>query len=184
MRDEELVRRCQDGDSESFALLVEKYKAYVFAIILKFVQEREALQDIAQEVFLQVYRSLPDYRSQNFKGWLGRITLNKAIDYKRAQERRIQELAGVTPDAWPADEEREPERLWLQKERVSEVRETLNQLPAAYRLVLYKFYFLGKSYEEIAREEGISSKTVESRLYRGRNIFRRRWGVPANETLH
>lgn len=181
----DLFQRCLDGDDEAFSLLVEEYKAYVFAIILKFVQEQDIVQDIAQEVFLQVYRSLPGYRSQNFKGWIGKITVNKAIDYKRAQERRIWELADADMAVRINKEENlDPDGQLMQKEKKLRVIETLNQLPAIYKLVMYKFYFQGKSYEEIACEEGISLKTVESRLYRGRNIFRQKWGVQVDEALH
>jgi RNA polymerase sigma factor (sigma-70 family) len=87
-----LVQRCLDGEQDAFTLLVEKYKGYVFAIILSFVRDEETAKDIAQEVFLQVYRSLASYRQQNFKGWIGRITANKAIDYKRKKRLTLCEM--------------------------------------------------------------------------------------------
>jgi len=172
-----LVQRCLGGDKEAFSLLVDEYKAYVFAIILKFVQDRESVRDIAQEVFLQVYRSLPEYRQQNFKGWVGKIAVNKTIDFKRKKREPVRAEDSVDIAARiSAGEECDPDKLLLQKERESMVREIINQLPGIYRQVLYKFYFQGMSYEEIAHEEGISLKTVESRLYRARNVFRQRWG--------
>jgi RNA polymerase sigma factor (sigma-70 family) len=176
MRDD-LVQRCLGGDQEAFSLLVDEYKAYVFAIILKFVQDKESVRDIAQEVFLQVYRSLPQYRQQNFKGWVRKIAANKTIDFKRKKQELVGEADGADTDSpMNAQDEYDPDKLLLQNERESQVREVVNQLPDVYRQVLYKFYFQEMSYEEIAREEGISLKTVESRLYRARNIFRRRWG--------
>jgi DNA-directed RNA polymerase specialized sigma24 family protein len=59
-----LVQRCLDGDQDAFSLLIEKYKGYVFAIILSFVRDEETAKDIAQEVFLQIFRSLATYQRE------------------------------------------------------------------------------------------------------------------------
>jgi len=169
-----LVQRCLDGDREAFSLLIEEYKGYVFAIILRFIQDQEMVRDIAQEVFLQVYQSLNSYQPQNFKGWIGKITVNKTIDYKR--KCKTFELKLEEASLYQEHEKiGEPERLWLEKEKENQVQEVLQQLPLLYREMIYKHYYQGKSYQEIASEEGISKKTVESRLYRARNIFRQKW---------
>lgn len=73
------------GDEQAFCEIVETYKGYVFAIILNFIKDNYIAEDIAQEVFLQAYRSLPQFRNKNFKAWIGKIAVNKAIDFKRAQ---------------------------------------------------------------------------------------------------
>lgn len=179
-----LVQRFLDGEQDAFALLVEKNKGYVFAIILSFVRDEETAKDIAQEVFLQVYRSLASYRQQNFKGWIGRIAANKAIDYKRKRHLDLCELE--TADAILGRDDGnsgELENLLLQKEQKTRVKEVLLRLPAIHKTVLYKFYFQNKSYQEIAQEEGIRPRTVESRLYRAREAFRQEWGVNSNEAL-
>lgn len=62
---QQLVWRSRQGDQEAFAQIVNLYKAYVFAVILNFVGETDEAENIAQEVFLQIYRSFPRYRSQN-----------------------------------------------------------------------------------------------------------------------
>jgi len=177
-----LVRRCLDGEQDAFSLLVEQYKGYVFAVILSFVRDEEAAKDIAQEVFLQVYRSLASYRQQNFKGWIGRIAANKAIDYKRKKSFQLCPLE-TADAAWVKNSDGELEKLLLQREKETRVKEVLLRLPPIYKEVLYKFYFEEKSYQEIALEEGISPRTVESRLYRARKTFRQEWGVESDETL-
>ncbi|HHY30231.1 MAG TPA: sigma-70 family RNA polymerase sigma factor [Syntrophaceticus sp.] len=183
-----LVQRCLDGEQDAFTLLVETYKGYVFAIILSFVRDEETAKDIAQEVFLQVYRSLASYRQQNFKGWIGRITANKAIDYKRKKRLTLCEMETAEQilgrdDDGDDDNSGDLEKLLLQKEQETRVKEVLLRLPPIHKTVLYKFYFQNKSYQEIAREEGIRPRTVESRLYRAREAFRQEWGVESNETL-
>lgn len=175
--DGQLVKRCRLGDSEDFAALVDRYKAYVFAIILN-LTGRTAAEDIAQEVFLQVYRSLPQCEIQNFKAWLGRIAVSKAIDWNRRQARRRGEasLDGTAgrPELGIASAE-SPEDILLRRERREKVGSLVDELPAIYRIVIRKYYFEGKSYQEIAVEEEIAVKTVETRLYRGRHLFRRKW---------
>jgi RNA polymerase sigma factor (sigma-70 family) len=172
-----LVQRCLDGDQDAFSLLIEKYKGYVFAIILSFVRNEETAKDIAQDVFLQIYRSLATYQQQNFKGWIGRIAANKAIDHKRKKHLSFYELKTADSILGRNDGSgSDLEKLLLQKEMKAQVKEILFRLPPIYKTVLYKFYFQDKSHKEIAREEGIQPKTVESRLYRARKAFRQEWG--------
>jgi hypothetical protein len=72
------MKRLMNGDLQAFERFIEQYQAYVFAIILRFVNDPDDAQDIAQEVFLQLYRSLPQYRPENLKAWVGKIATNKA----------------------------------------------------------------------------------------------------------
>lgn len=176
-----LVQRCLGGDQDAFALLVEKYKGYVFAIILNFIKDEETAKDIAQEVFLQIYRSLDTYQQQNMKGWIGRIAANKAIDFKRKKHLSCCELKIIL--GRNDDSVEQLEKLLLQKEKAAQVKKVLLRLSPINRTVLYKFYFQDKSHKEIAHEEGIQPKTVESRLYRARKAFRQEWGDETNETL-
>ncbi|MCG0276313.1 MAG: sigma-70 family RNA polymerase sigma factor [Thermosediminibacteraceae bacterium] len=177
--DEKLVARCLEGDCEAFRELFDRYKAYVFAIILNFVKDGNEAEDIAQEVFLQIYRSLPQCQQENFKSWIGRIAVNKAIDYKRKVARLpCIALEDKAPEMMPVREEEctSPEEIYLTKESREEVRNVTGRLPEIYRRAIEKYYFQDKSCREIAREEGISIKAVESRLNRARTLFKKRWG--------
>jgi len=91
---EKLVQACLSGDQAAFAQIVEHYQAYVFAIILNFVEKSDA-PDVAQEVFLQLYHSLSQYEPDNFTAWIGKITVCKAIDWKRSHKRMVIELADI-----------------------------------------------------------------------------------------
>ena len=175
------VWRCCKGDQEAFAEIVNLYKAYVFAVILNFVQERDEAENIAQEVFLQVYRSLPRYRSQNFKAWLGKIAVNKALDFQRRKENQYQEeFFREEEDLFkvksaPVLPRNDPEMLFLKKEQQEQVEKVCLALPEVYRRTLKKYYFEEKSYQQIAAEEKVTVKTVESRLYRAKKLFRAKW---------
>ena len=78
-----LIKKILSGDDNAFSQVVDEYKNYVFAIILNFIKDYDEVENVAQEVFLQVYISLPDFKIENFKGWIGRIAVNKSIDWKR-----------------------------------------------------------------------------------------------------
>lgn len=183
MYGKEVVKVCHDEiegflarDPQAFEELINQYKAYVFAIILRIINDPDDAQDIAQEVFLQLYRSLPEYQPDHLKAWIGRITTNKAIDWKR---KRARQLALVDSDierqTIPGVMDMSPEQMLLQQERESHVIDLCRSLPPRYSQVIIKYHFENKSYQQIAREEGISLKTVESRLYRARRLLRERW---------
>jgi RNA polymerase sigma factor (sigma-70 family) len=183
MYGKEVVKVCHDEiegflarDPQAFEELINQYKAYVFAIILRIINDPDDAQDIAQEVFLQLYRSLPEYQPDHLKAWIGRITTNKAIDWKR---KRARQLALVDSDmerqTIPGVMDMSPEQMLLQQERESHVKDLCRSLPPRYSQVIIKYHFENKSYQQIAREEGISLKTVESRLYRARRLLRERW---------
>lgn len=136
---------------------------------------------MAQEVFLQVYRALPQYRSQGFKTWLSRISLHKAIDYKRRLN-RIQEVAVEQVDEvmeqshdspYPVPEDQDVLRQVILKDEKERMLHWLSKLPDQHREVIHAFYVEDKSHEQIAVECGVAVKTVESRLYRARDWIRK-----------
>jgi len=176
--DEQLVQQFLAGNRDSFRQIVEKYQAYVFAIIFKFVSEQDEAENIAQEVFLQVYRSLPSYRLENFKSWIGKITVAKALDWRRKKRKYLREEL-FTPRTElkiiNKQEGNNPEDIFLKEENRQKVWEICKTLPQIYSRAIIKSYFEGKTYQQIASEEEVSLKTVESRLYRARILFKKRW---------
>ena len=133
-------------------------------------------------MFIQLYRSLPDYQLDHLKAWIGRITVNKAIDWKRRQSKYIPEwdtaLEKVVDSRFIG-----PDQQVIQNERATHIKELCRALPPRYKRIVIKYHFEEKSYQQIAREEGISLKTVESRLYRARKMMRERWKEGENEAF-
>jgi RNA polymerase sigma factor (sigma-70 family) len=178
-----LVRQAAQGDQRAFERLVETYKGYVFAIVLNLIKDGHQAENVAQEVFIQVYISLPQYRYQGFRTWLGRIAANKAIDWKRKQakiERTERPLDLAETPALGGGLGQLDEEL-IRKEDFQRLWRVCQSLPEKYRSVVTKYYSLGWSYSQIATDEGIAVKTVETRLYRARKIIRERleqegWG--------
>lgn len=174
-----MIKKAASGHNESFESLVKAYKGYVFAIILTFIRENEEAENVSQEVFLQIYISLPKFQEDNFKAWISRIATNKSIDYLRKKRSRIQEskLEDIQEIVIKEDVRQvtNPESLLIDKEKSEEIRREIEKLPQIYAHTIRKFYLEEKSYEEIALEDKVPIKTVESRIYRGRLLLKKKW---------
>jgi len=174
-----LIEKAKRGDELAFAQLIDLYKSYIFAIILNFIKDYEEVENVAQEVFLQVYTSLPGFENDNFRAWISRIASNKSIDSLRRKRSKVKEETmketEILVDSLGVYSDNNPESDFFKRKDMEEINKVLNSLPQIYVDVIRKFYFEEKSYEEISKEENISYKTVESRLYRVRNMFKRKW---------
>lgn len=173
--DEELLQQVLATNQDAFITLVDRYKAYVFAIILNLLPGSNDAEDIAQEVFLQVYRSLPEYCPQNFKAWLGKITLNKALDWKRSNSKYTRQETLDIGYLADENESRAPDLLLIRNESKDHLWKICRQLPPIYSQIIQEYYFESRSYAEIAQRSAISVKTVESRLYRARAMIKQKW---------
>ncbi|GAB6990254.1 RNA polymerase sigma factor [Paenibacillus pini] len=171
-----MIDQIRQGEQAAFRIIVERYGQHVFHTAYSVLRNTKEAEDAAQETFIQVYKSLPEYRSQGFKTWLTRIALHKAIDAKRKLSRRREDQAfdATVMEQWPSAEEDVVVQLIRQEKRETLERK-LARLPEQHREILTLFYIQEKSYEEIATEQEIAVKTVESRLYRARGWVRNHW---------
>src|SRR5699024_5246289 len=100
--DQELVKRCQQGDERAFSILVNKYQHRIFALISRYVRDHGEVQDVAQESFLKAWRALPKFRGDSaFYTWLYRIAVNTAKNHLVAKNRRP---PGTDVDAMEAEQ--------------------------------------------------------------------------------
>ncbi|MEK4436914.1 MULTISPECIES: RNA polymerase sigma factor [Paenibacillus] len=171
-----LIEQIRQGDASKFRLLIDKYSQHVYHVAYSVLRNDQEAQDAAQEAFIQMYKSLPEYRSEGFKTWLTRIAFHKAIDAKRKLGRRSSEDLGGEERIinLPGSEEDILARL-VREERKETLRERINQLPAQHRDIITAYYLSEKNYEQIAHDAQVAVKTVESRLYRARQWIRSHW---------
>lgn len=166
---------------QAFADLVERHKGRVYRTLFQVVGDEEDAQDLSQEVFLKVYRSLAGYRGDAaFTTWLHRLTLNLAFDWLRARKRRPLQVPLEPP---PEHDERPaltlvspddgPEGSTMRQERVRQVQQAIRELPPDYREVVLLHHFHHMSYQQIAERIGAPVRTVETRLYRARHLLKR-----------
>jgi len=174
--DAALVSRSRNGDLTAFDQLVKKYEKQVFNLAYRMIGNYDDANDLAQEAFLRVYRSLPKFRGDAaFSTWLYRIVSNTCLDeLRRRKQQRIESLDGpITSET--GDYVRQiqansdlPE-VTVEKQELREfVQKAINQLPEDHRVVIILRDLQGLSYQEIADILNCSIGTVKSRLNRGR----------------
>jgi RNA polymerase sigma-70 factor (ECF subfamily) len=177
MEERQLVRLAQEGSPAAFEELVAKYQSKVFSMALGFTRNREAADDLAQEVFLKAYLALPRFHGKSeFGTWLYRISINHVRDFLRKKGRAKEVSLDDVPEISFSDRE-QAERA--EQERETESRRTLVQkfvqsLPEKYRVILTLRDIQGLAYEEISRILKLSPGTVDSRLHRARRMLRAR----------
>ncbi|MBP2240920.1 RNA polymerase sigma factor (sigma-70 family) [Cytobacillus eiseniae] len=173
--DQVLIQKVKSGNDHAFRLLVEKYRNDLFRTIYAVLRDQKEAEDAAQEVFLKIYTSLPQYENQGFKTWITRIAVNHAIDVKRKRDRRKEDIAEIDKYDFQGSESESVEAELIEKEKRVLVRQKLNELPPNYRNVIYDFYIAEKSYQQIAEEQNVGVKTIETKLYRARVWMKKHW---------
>jgi RNA polymerase sigma-70 factor, ECF subfamily len=175
MEERQLVRLAQEGSPAAFEELVTKYQSKVFSMALSFTRNREAADDLAQEIFLKSYLALPRFHGKSeFGTWLYRISMNHIKDFLRKKGRAKEiSLDDVGEVAFSDKEQTEK----AEQERETEARRTLVQrsvqgLPEKYRVILTLRDIQGLAYEDISRILRLSPGTVDSRLHRARRMLR------------
>jgi RNA polymerase sigma-70 factor, ECF subfamily len=175
--DSSLIRRSQEGDPQAFRALVERHHPRVHALIQGLVRDPDEADDLAQEVFIKAYRSLPGFerRSQVYT-WLYRIAVNRALDWLKTRGRRPETPMAKLSEAreevlmrGPAGTDSDAMRHELGRA----LEKALDGLPGEYRLSLTLREEEGLSYEEIAASMGCSVGTVKSRLFRARSLLQK-----------
>ncbi len=163
--DGHIVHQCLTGNTGAFALLVEKYKARLFALVYAKVGQFEDAEDITQDVFLNAYRKLSTLRRwDNFYAWLYSIASNRCKEFHRAGNRRVDTaFLADQSENYQADMDAHTEKL-----RNEQIHEVLASLPEIHRQVLVLRYMAGMRSKEIAQALRVSPNTINQRLMRAR----------------
>jgi RNA polymerase sigma-70 factor (ECF subfamily) len=175
MEEKQLVRLAQEGSPAAFEELVAKYQPKVFSMALSFTRNREAADDLAQEIFLKAYLALPRFHGKSeFGTWLYRIAINHVRDFLRKKGRAKEVSLDDVPEISFSDREQSEK---AEQEREREARRTLVQtfvrsLPEKYRVIVTLRDIQGLAYDEISRILKLSPGTVDSRLHRARRMLR------------
>lgn len=173
MDDQDIIGQIMNGNADAYALLVEKYHRPLLTFIFRIVNDEGVVEDIGQEVFFSVYRSLKDFdenRGTPFSAWLFIAARNRCISVLR--ERRGRKRVGLEEIAALRDNARSAEDMLLEQERMAALAASLQLLPEPFRMTLLRS-LEGESPDMIAMAEGISTGTVKSRLFRAKDRMRR-----------
>ena len=176
MTEQELILKLQEGDQRAFRDLVERFQAKVSGTAYSFVLNTDDADDIAQEVFIEVYRSIAGFKGDSgLSTWLYRITVNKSLDHlrKKKRKRRIQQIVSIfdregnTKD-YLAPNPENPEHILEQDEKVKILHEAVSRLPEKQKIAFSLNKFDLMSNKEIAEIMQIGIATVDTLIFRAR----------------
>ena len=170
MNDNELVQRFIEGDQNSLEVLVHRHKNRIYSYILLIVKNQELAEDIFQDTFIKVIRSLKRGKyveSGKFISWVLRIAHNLIIDHFRKEKLQ----ATISNDALEVDIFNSPkfsdknlEEIMIKDQILSDVKELIKELPEDQQQVIYMRHYMGLSFKEIAEQTDVSINTALGRM--------------------
>jgi RNA polymerase sigma-70 factor (ECF subfamily) len=174
---ETLIQRCLAGDQLAWEAIVRQYRRKVFNVAYKFVGRHDEAEDLTQDIFLKVFKSLDTFdRRANFQTWLISVSRNLCIDHYRSVRKERETIdrdvdsTEVTPPSVGT-----PSQIAAleQRDRVELLRQAMAALPATLRTAVLMRDIQECSYHEIARALKLPEGTVKSRINRGRSELAR-----------
>ncbi len=178
MNDQELILSLQKGDQLAFKQLVETWQNMVFNTVLGIVQDIQEAEDVAQEVFIQVYQSVAGFRGEaKLSTWLYRISVTKALDAERKKKSK-KRMANLK--TWIGLGEKEeaihfhhPGVELDNKERAAILFSAMQKLPENQRIAFILIKTEGLRYEDVAEIMNITIKAVEALMHRAKENLRK-----------
>jgi RNA polymerase sigma factor (sigma-70 family) len=174
LNDNEIISKVLGGDQQAYALLVDRYQRYVFTLTLRFLKTREDAEEVAQDVFIKVYRSLADFRgASKFSTWLYTIVNTTCITFLRKKRLETHSLDNekVFEAADSIDSGMRANQV-EQKSRIAMVNQAIRLLNTDDAEILTLFYKGEQTLDEIAAILAIEPNTAKVRLHRARTRLR------------
>jgi RNA polymerase sigma-70 factor, ECF subfamily len=151
--------------------VVREHADRVYRLAYRLTGNQHDAEDLTQETFIRVFRSLASYKPGTFEGWLHRITTNLFLDMVRRRGRIRMEALPEDYDRVPADDPN-PEQIYHDSRLGPDLQAALDSLPPEFRAAVVLCDIEGLSYEEIGATLGVKLGTVRSRIHRGRQALR------------
>ncbi len=182
LSDQALISLIKNGDKDAFSILVKRYEKKVLNILFLQLGSIPELEDLAQEVFIKVFKNLKNFRGEaKFSTWLYRITINISYDYRRKNkivyslDTPLSDEEDDTFEKFIPDDGNDPLEEVEKRDLQEKMRRIIQNLSQEYQEVLILREYEGLSYEEIANILNCPVGTVESRLFRAREELKKRF---------
>lgn len=183
MNQADLVQKLKGGDQEAFRFLVEEKKNSIYNICLGYTRNHEDAEDLAQDVFMEVFRSIDGFKGESdLNTWIYRITINKSLQFLRSIKRKRrwnQMISFLTVDDFLEDSEEESPvyssgKEIKNEERVKILLKAVESLPENQKTVFLLHQTEGLSYQEISEVMDTSLSAIESLMFRAKQNLRTR----------
>lgn len=169
--DIELIEKFRySGDKNFVGEIFKRHSGFVFAICLKYVQDKEIAEELLMEIFESLFQKLMNHEVTNFKSWLHTLTRNHCLHYFRNTKYEQKHLGQITKEIKKNvdfDEELYPDYS-LKEEKLVMLENNLNELKQEQRICVELFYLKEMSYAQIIDETGFSYKDVKSHIQNGK----------------
>jgi len=173
-----LVEMARKGDERAFAILLNRYRDSIYFMLLKMVNNASDAEDLTIEAFGKAFRNLDLYTPTfAFSTWLFKIATNNCIDFIRKKQfspSPIDQSQDDDPDSYTVNlqsDAPDPEESMINRQKISALREVVNQLKPNYRTLIELRYYREYSYEEISDELKIPIGTVKAQLFRAKTLL-------------
>jgi RNA polymerase sigma-70 factor, ECF subfamily len=167
MQESDLIKYAQKGDIEAFQQLMNKYLPVVEKFAYQIGNDANDIEDVAQEVFIRVYRFINQYSKAKFTTWLYQITLNVTRDLKRKDKRNKNKVEKLMQERNDFTEEFNDSLLESEDAKI--LHHAISRLHEKYKLPLILYYFHDKKYDEISEVLSLRLSTVKTRLKRAKD---------------
>lgn len=170
-----VIQTILQGQQQAYAILVNRYQAYVFTLVRRYVDDRELAEELSQDVFVKAYRCLADFNgSSKFSTWLYTIVNTTCLSHLRKKKDRSilmeqNRLLSISDETHSHDDIQQGIALKAKREALAKA---INYLQPEDAYIITLFYRLEQSVEEIGKVLGISSSNVKVKLFRARQKLR------------
>ncbi len=176
-----LIKRAIDGDESAYKQLLENYRGAIYNLIYRMVHNREETEDLVQEAFMKAFKALPTFNEEYaFSTWLYKIAVNNCIDHMRKKRLKtfslnkpLQSKDGELDREFP-DTSMSPDKDILSDEKSRLIEAAIQELPENYKTAIILRHAEEKSYEEIAQILDIPLGTVKARIFRAREMLKKK----------
>ena len=181
MNEQNLIHQLQAGKQAAFSSLLDDYQQRVFGTCISFIPNKEDAEDVVQEVFLEVFKSISKFKGDSkLATWIYKIATNKCLEFirKKNSKKRFAFMQSILGNEIPFDktsyftEVNHPGILLENKEKSAIIFKAINTLPENQRVIFTLAKIDGKSYQEIVEITGKSLSSVESVMFRAKKGLR------------
>lgn len=175
MNEKVLIKKCRNGDRQSFDELIRLYYDYVYGFLLKMTADEMLTEDLTQETFLKMIRSIEKFNPHGkaeFGTWLVTIAKNCCIDYLRRNRIYLDDIELLS-----AEDERNVADEVERKLRYEQLLAAIDTLPAGQALAIRLKYVEDMTLAQIAEQVGVQSKTIKSRIHDGTVKLRKKFNI-------
>ena len=167
--DQILINQIVEGDTNSFTILVDRYKDLVFTLALRMLKNREEAEEVAQDTFIKTYKSLEKFKGDSkFSTWIYRVAYNSCLDRIKKNKKHLNDVEiNEFTEHQVVSIDNALDKMEI-KEREDAIQKCIETLPSEESFLLTLYYFDDLSLEEISKIVGITANSIKVKLFRSR----------------